>query len=213
MKILTKKQAQEQALDSYYTGKPCKRGHLAERFTRNGTCKDCHNIQVKSWQSSNRDKVNAAKYKWREENREEYLASRKEYYLKNIDKERERQRKYEKENKDARKLKCKRWREENPEKRREIEARYRKNNKAKRVAWQAARETRKLNACPPWASKMAIEAFYKAAQTLTEQTGIQHHVDHIVPLNHDYVCGLHVPHNLDVITAEENIQKRNNFEM
>jgi hypothetical protein len=41
MKILTRQQAIEQRETSYFTGVACKRGHISERWTRNGGCKKC----------------------------------------------------------------------------------------------------------------------------------------------------------------------------
>lgn len=41
MDIITKKQAKSEGLKRYFTGKPCKRGHIAERTTSSGTCVMC----------------------------------------------------------------------------------------------------------------------------------------------------------------------------
>ena len=42
MNIVTRKVALAQKLTRYFTGKPCKNGHIAERKTKNGTCIECH---------------------------------------------------------------------------------------------------------------------------------------------------------------------------
>lgn len=57
-------------------------------------------------------------------------------------------------------------------------------------------------ATPPWADKEAIKKFYKE-----RPKGF--HVDHIIPLNGEHVCGLHVIENLQYLPAEENLRKGN----
>ena len=56
-----------------------------------------------------------------------------------------------------------------------------------------------------------IKYLYIQAKELEKLDGIKYHVDHIVPLRGKTVCGLHVPWNLQVITAEENMKKHNKF--
>ena len=46
---------------------------------------------------------------------------------------------------------------------------------------------------------------------VTAETGVPHEVDHVVPLQAVDVCGLHVPWNLSVETAEANRRKQNHW--
>ena len=55
----------------------------------------------------------------------------------------------------------------------------------------------------------AIVELYREAAFLSITTGVPHHVDHVVPLNHPLVSGLHVSWNLEVIPARQNLEKSN----
>jgi len=74
--------------------------------------------------------------------------------------------------------------------------------------WRAAR----IEATPPWLTEemeSQIAEKYRQAQAITQETGIPHEVDHVVPLQGRLVRGLHVPWNLRVISAEKNRAKSN----
>lgn len=65
---------------------------------------------------------------------------------------------------------------------------------------------------PSWLTKedfVQIRELYICAQMFKLYTGQEYHVDHIVPLQGENVCGLHVPWNLQVILAKENLSKSN----
>jgi hypothetical protein len=84
------------------------------------------------------------------------------------------------------------------------------------------RRSTKVQATPSWltpADHAAMRALHGEAARLTRETGIPHHVDHVVPLKSKCprakkrnACGLHVPANLQVITGTENVAKNCYFD-
>lgn len=80
-----------------------------------------------------------------------------------------------------------------------------------RTAERARRRAAKLNASPSWSDDKAISELYRIAKRLQTITGVEYHIDHIAPLQHELVCGLHVAENLQVLPASVNIEKSNSF--
>jgi len=76
MKIITRAEARSAGLPRYFTGKPCKRGHISERRTAGGNCLTCHRQQIDEWHRNNPEKVAAKHKKHRDKVIEKYRAGR-----------------------------------------------------------------------------------------------------------------------------------------
>jgi len=85
-------------------------------------------------------------------------------------------------------------------------------SQAKWISYLVERRKKRDKSCPPWADKNKIQEIYIKAKMLSEETGIPHEVDHIIPSTHPMVCGLHVETNLQVLTKSQNRKKFNTFE-
>lgn len=90
----------------------------------------------------------------------------------------------------------------------------RAENRAALVRFHVAkRRAARLRRTPSWADMDAIRSFYDEARRLTIETGVEHHVDHDIPLQGKLVSGLHVHNNLQILTGSENSRKKNRFEV
>ncbi len=103
---------------------------------------------------------------------------------------------------------------EHKAKRRVYNARHRREKRAHYNAIEGRRRAAKKNASPAWANREAIDFAYYAADVIHKvYGGVKPHVDHIVPLQHDLVCGLHVENNLQLMSASANLSKGNRWEV
>lgn len=86
----------------------------------------------------------------------------------------------------------------------EYHRQYLKDNRSSFNLNNAKRRAIEKSALPPWADLEKIKKFYLECPK-------GYHVDHIVPLQGKYVCGLHIDTNLQYLTIEENLAKGNRF--
>jgi hypothetical protein len=107
------------------------------------------------------------------------------------------------------------WDLSNSQRSREKDKLWQQANSEKCNSYTASRRAIRLKATPLWATskeeKLAIRNLYKQAKLLTEQTGVEYQVDHIVPLKSTVVQGLHCISNLQILPASKNKSKGNKY--
>lgn len=178
------------------TIKPCKRGNIAERDKAGHClCDACKGFRYqrmketrphgydREWRMKNKDKVGGYTKKWNKENKEQ-----RDRIVKN-------------------------WRDKNKAKvaltNSKATKKWYANNKIQSNVRMRARQIAKFQRTPAWANKQAIIDIYKESSRLTKETGIRHEVDHYYPLQGEFVSGLHVENNLQILTRSENRSKGN----
>ena len=197
MEPITRKEAQEQGLRTYFTGKPCKHGHVAPRQTSKGVCVECHNQYARSDKGRATQRRIHARRAASDPDYVQKLRDNAKRHYHSVQKQDDKQMlfKYEK------------------------NAEYQKNNRKRinriRRAFNArnpgygrehvvARRAHMRHSELTPHEQQQVRAIYKLRTLLSRATGVMYHVDHHIPLKEG---GLHHPDNLWIITAEENLRK------
>lgn len=158
-------------------------------------CKICISDRSKTYYEANKEKKNEYSKAYNKANKEKISELKKAYYNLNKDKIKERHKAYRKTNKDKIKERYK--------------ARY-ISNKEIYLEKSSRRRALKRKAIPKFLRKCEAESqrlkdIYKLREVISLVTGIEHHVDHMWPLSDG---GPHWSGNLQIITAKENLTKR-----
>jgi hypothetical protein len=183
----TRAEAKATGATHYFTGEPCKHGHIAPRKAK-GACIECLKVE---WAQALETR---AEYFKGYNKSEAGQKAKKEYYERNKATVIARAFSRPSEEKTAAKA---RYKEANPDLYREL---------------VSLRRRRFRDATPKWLSpeqRMEIRLKYRLAIEMSRATGVRYAVDHEVPIQGEDVCGLHVPWNLRVITQDENLKKSN----
>lgn len=215
----------------------CKETKLFQEFYKraaspdglSSSCKTCAKKASKIYREEKSDFIKESKHAYYEANREKILEKSRKYTEENRETIRERQQKAYYDNRDTilkkRRERDSKNRERIREQRRNyywrnrervcaLEKQKRKRRSSQIREQNARRKAWKIKATPTWLSRQHIKEIrlmYSLAENLAANTGISYHVDHMHPLKGENLCGLHVPWNLRVIPARENLQKNNRF--
>lgn len=159
-------------------------------------CKTCVLKKNAAYVASKSSAVNEYKKRWCAENAERIRAARKAQYERDSVLVKSRAAKYGQAHPERVRAYKQKWKQDNPQKLRE---------------YQFIRGNAKRVATPTWADRSAMLRIYLGARELTKATGVEHHVDHIVPLCSKLVSGLHCEANMQILEAGANISKLNRW--
>ena len=151
-------------------------------------------LRAKAWYEANKEKAK----KYQEENKQRRAENKKKWVENNRERVYAENRERQKNDKDGAKRRNDRYR---------ATEKGKLNKDASRNAYRKRCKQASLN---KYDHKKILE-IYKKCKELSILTGKIHHVDHIIPISHELVCGIHCSWNLQIITKEANLSKTNKF--
>lgn len=185
----------EGAKGRYFTGKPCKYGHVAERYIAGAKCVVCAKSYADKWKADNPEKRAAVGRLWQSNNKEKHNEAARKHYAKNPQ---------------HHTAWVNEWNRKNAHIVNERNGRKRAN---------------KRRATPAWADRTAIREIYASARAAGVEVDhivplcgpMVQGFDMWRPINAreffgplmPVVQGLHVEHNLRLFPKAKNIQKSN----
>lgn len=180
---VSKSEAESLGVRRYFTGKPCKNGHLEYRDVKHG-CRGCRREKEKARRKTEKGR----------ELKKRYLATPNGRAKKALQKKRRLER-----------IKADPVLFETYKaKQRDRKKKYNStpSGKAYQKRKSFFKEEKIRLATPKWCDRSAINRFISNCPE-------GYHVDHIIPLRGKFVWGLNIPENLQYLPAQENLSKSN----
>ncbi len=202
-------EAKALGLARYLTGLPCKRGHIVERRTGDGSCIDCSKAKSAAWQKENPERSRAKVTAWKRRNADHLRAQAAEKYAADIAKSRAEALAAYYRNRDRRLIAARQWKAANRERVLAAAKAWASANKDRRSAAERNRNARKRAA-------VGTHTAHDIAKLMRLQRGrcpacrknlhrVGYHVDHVVPLARG---GGNGPDNLQLLCPPCNLRKR-----
>lgn len=185
-------------------------------------CKICYNSDSRGYYQNNSERVIERTNNYQKAHREDVSRRKRERYKENPEYYREKDREYRRNNPEKQRQYLSAYRDRYPEKvsmyrklyyyrnkkhLANVAKSWRARNKDKVAYYASCRRAKLKKATPLWVDHETIKSFYTEAQYFNLS------VDHIIPLTHELVCGLHCEFNLQLMSLSENISKNNKFEV
>jgi 5-methylcytosine-specific restriction endonuclease McrA len=176
--IVSREEAREKGLKRFFTGRPCVRGHIAERTTCDRHCVECRRQAEKNKYDKDPDKYTA-------KSRKRY-AKDPTYY----------------------RIKSQNWRKNNPERTKEYGKEWEEKNRHKRKTYKQRRRAAEKGADGKFYPEDILRIFDmqkgKCGICSTKKTIEMMHIDHIKPLSKG---GSNWPKNLQLLCEKCNKKK------
>ena len=232
--IIDKKDAKRQGLSRFFTGNPCKHGHVAERKVSGGCCVECVKVNSIRYREKNLEKVRAKSREWETNNKEKVNAKVRKRRHKNPERYAAYKFAWRQANRESERAKDRERRAKNLIRNREIRSASKKRNYLKHKSdpqwilstslrsrlWQAIKKGQKKGSavkdlgCTIAELKVYFEQQFDDIMTW-ENYGTYWHIDHIRPLSSFDLTGrtqfLQACHytNLQPLEKIANIKKSN----
>jgi 5-methylcytosine-specific restriction endonuclease McrA len=186
MQIISRSDAKISEKKRFFTGEPCIRGHVSERYTKGGGCTKCRSNANKLHRFNNPEEFSAYQRNYVRKNKERKISYDAIRYQENKEKLADYQKKYYQENKEKCLARGVRHYQENKEKYDDYARKWRKENIDSLRVHRRNRKLRVKNAEGTHGVK-DIKRILKlqkrtCAACYTKFKGDDYHVDHIVPL-------------------------------